>query len=177
MRKPVLTEGRRRKQVRKGAVQKGPRKVTRKPSKPKPKAAAKPKEVDLRRMLALREKMVKKRPQFIRQESWRYKRIKDAWRKPKGIDSKMRLNVKGWPAIIKVGYRGPSVVRGLHPSGFRDVLVHGVQELERLNPKTDAARLSSTLGARKRKLLLAKAKELGIRVLNPVRLRFIRSEG
>ncbi|MEM4298400.1 MAG: 50S ribosomal protein L32e [Nitrososphaerota archaeon] len=118
-------------------------------------------------MLRLREEIKKRRPKFVRQESWRYKRLDEAWRKPKGIDSKMRLEVKGWPAKVKIGYRGPSSVRGLHPSGLRDVLVHNLQELEGLDPKRDAARLAAGLGARKRQILIEKARKLGIRVLNP----------
>ena len=68
-------------------------------------------------LVALREKVKAKKPDFVRQESWRYVRVKESWRKPKGMDSKMRLQKKGWPPIVKVGYRGPSKARGLHPSG------------------------------------------------------------
>ena len=126
---------------------------------------------EIKEMLKMRREIASRRPKFVRQESWRYKRVRPSWRKPKGIDSKMRLRVKGWPKIVKVGYRGPSLVRGLHPSGFRDILVYNVSDLERLNPKTDAARIASTVGAKKRKEILTKAKELGINVLNPTGLR------
>jgi large subunit ribosomal protein L32e len=121
---------------------------------------------DIKELLKLREEIASRRPEFVRQESWRYKRLKPSWRKPKGIDSKMRLRVKGWPKIVKVGYRGPAAVRGLHPSGFRDVLVYNASDLKRLNPETDAARIAHTVGAKKRMEILAKAKELGIKVLN-----------
>ncbi|MEM3001087.1 MAG: 50S ribosomal protein L32e [Candidatus Nitrosocaldus sp.] len=118
-------------------------------------------------LLELRRAVKARKPEFVRQESWRYKRVKENWRKPKGIDSKMRLQVKGWPKIVKVGYRGPRVARYLHPSGYRDVLVHNVEELSRLDASRDAARIASTVGARKRAAILSKAKELGIKVLNP----------
>ncbi|MBI2184812.1 MAG: 50S ribosomal protein L32e [Thaumarchaeota archaeon] len=131
--------------------------------------------MDLKQLLALRAQISSKRPRFIRQESWRYGRIKENWRKPKGIDSKMRKMVKGWPKIVKVGYRGPKIVRGLHPSGLRDVLVSNAGDLEKLNPKTDAARFASTLGRRKRIALFAKAKNMGIRVLNPARVTPIKT--
>jgi outer membrane biosynthesis protein TonB len=78
----------------------------------------------------------------------------------------MRLSVKGWPALVKIGYRVPRSVRGLHPSGYRDVLVHNLAELETLSRDTDAARLAAGVGRRKRIELAKKAKELGIRVLN-----------
>jgi large subunit ribosomal protein L32e len=126
---------------------------------------------NLMQLLKLREKIDDNRPKFVRQESWRYKRISEKWRKPKGIDSKMRLRVKGWPKVVKVGYRGPRLVRGLHPSGYRDVLVHNLDELKGLDPERDAARFASSLGAKKRAELLEKAKELGIKVLNLTGIR------
>ena len=119
------------------------------------------------RLLKLREELKRRRPRFVRCESWRYKRLKEAWRKPKGIDNKMGLQVKGWPKLVKVGYRGPKEVRGLHPSGLRDVLVHNVEELKKLDPSRDGARIASGVGRKKRMEIVAMAKKLGIRVFNP----------
>lgn len=121
----------------------------------------------IKRLLELRKEIAKRRPEFVRQESWRYKRIKPNWRHPRGIDSKMRLEVKGWPKRVKVGYRGPKAVRGLHPSGYKEVLIHNVKELEKLDPETEAARIAHSVGTKKRKEILKRAKELGIKVLNP----------
>lgn len=78
----------------------------------------------------------------------------------------MRLSVKGWPHLVKVGYRVPKSVRNLHPSGLRDVLVHNMSELEALTPSVDAARFAAGVGKRKRIELAKRAKALGIRVLN-----------
>ena len=119
------------------------------------------------RLLKLREELKRRKPEFVRCESWRYKRLKEAWRKPKGIDNKMRLQVKGWPKLVKVGYRGPKEVRGLHPSGLRDVLVHNVEELKKLDPSRDGARIASGVGREKRMEIVEMAKKLGIRVFNP----------
>ncbi|TLY07860.1 MAG: 50S ribosomal protein L32e [Thaumarchaeota archaeon] len=121
-------------------------------------------------LIAARKKVAEKRPKFIRQESWRYDRLAENWRKPKGKDNKMRKQKSGMPAIVKVGYRGPRVSRGLHPSGYTDNLVHNVNELARLDPKKDAARLGHTVGKRKRVEMIAKASELGIKVLNAGKL-------
>jgi len=121
-------------------------------------------------LVELRKRVKAKKPEFVRQESWRYVRVKPSWRKPKGMDSKMRLQKKGWPAIVKIGYRGPAEARGLHPSGYQEVLVHNVEELERLNPATQAARIAHTVGLRKRLQIMERARELGIHVLNPVKL-------
>jgi large subunit ribosomal protein L32e len=121
-------------------------------------------------LLAARKKVAEKRPKFIRQESWRYDRLAENWRKPKGKDNKMRKQKSGMPAIVKVGYRGPRVARGLHPSGYTDNVVHNVAELAKLDPKKDAARLGHTVGKRKRIEIIAKANELGINVLNAGKL-------
>ncbi|MCX8188896.1 MAG: 50S ribosomal protein L32e [Nitrososphaeria archaeon] len=124
----------------------------------------------------LRKNVVKiKKPKFVRPESWRYVRIKPNWRRPKGIDHKVRKEYKGWPARVKVGYRAPKAIRGLHPSGFKEVLVHNIQELLKLDPKVNAARIAHTVGTKKRIEIFEKAKELGIHVLNPVRLKKVES--
>lgn len=122
---------------------------------------------DMKRVIELRERVKSKKPEFIRQESWRYKRVKENWRKPKGIDSKMRKEVKGWPARAKVGYRGPKAARGLHPSAYREVIVYNIDDLTEIDPKTDAIRIAHTVGAKKRAEILNKAKEIGVNILNP----------
>jgi large subunit ribosomal protein L32e len=118
-------------------------------------------------LLAARKKVAQRRPKFIRQESWRYDRLAESWRKPKGKDNKMRLQKSGVPALVKVGYRGPKAARGLHPSGYRDNLIHNTAELVKLDPKKDAARIGHTVGKKKRIEIINKAVELGIKVLNP----------
>ena len=106
------------------------------------------------------------RPKFVRQESWRYIRLAENWRKPKGIDNKMRKQVSGVPPLVKVGYRGPKKARDLHPSGYNDRLIHNIRDLEKLDPKVDAARIGHTVGRRKRIDIVSKATTLGIKVLN-----------
>lgn len=118
------------------------------------------------RLLEVRRKIKARTPEFRRFESWRYVRIDSPWRKPKGIDNHMRLSVKGWPHLVKIGYRVPKEVRNLHPSGLRDVLVHNLAELESLSPSFDAARFAAGVGRRKRIEMAKRAKELGIRILN-----------
>jgi large subunit ribosomal protein L32e len=121
-------------------------------------------------LLAARKKIAQRRPKFIRQESWRYYRLAENWRKPKGKDNKMRKQKSGMPAIVKVGYRGPRAARGLHPSGYRDNVIHNTAELAKLDPKKDAARIGHTVGKKKRIEIINKAIELGIKVLNPSNL-------
>jgi len=112
-----------------------------------------------------------KKPRFRRQESWRYKRVTDRWRRPHGIDSKMRKKVKGWPASPTTGYRSPKKTRGLHPSGFVEARVQSVADLGGIDPELQAIRIARTVGGRKRVEILALAEEKGIHVLNPRRIR------
>ncbi|MCK5562868.1 50S ribosomal protein L32e [Candidatus Bathyarchaeota archaeon] len=119
------------------------------------------------RALALRKRLKSKKPKFRRQESWRYKRVSEIWRKPRGMDSKMRRKKKGWPKSVEIGYRGPKAARGLHPSGYIEVLIHTVDDVEKVNPKTQAIRIAHTVGARKRIEITARAGEMDIHVLNP----------
>ena len=114
----------------------------------------------------LRKRVKKKKPDFVRQESWRYKRLKENWRRPRGIDNKMRRKIKGWPVTVSVGYRGPKVARGLHPSGYKEVLVHNAEELKKINPKTEAVRIAHAVGKRKKARILVEARKRKIRVLN-----------
>jgi large subunit ribosomal protein L32e len=109
----------------------------------------------------------RKKPKFRRQESWRYTRVGDSWRKPRGIDSKMRKKVKGWPVSPTTGYRSPKNKRGLHPSGFVETRVYSVEDLGEINPELQAIRIARTVGGRKRVEILALAEERGIHVLNP----------
>ena len=130
-------------------------------------------EKGLKELVAKRKLVSSTRPKFVRQESWRYVRIHPEWRKPKGIDNKVRRQDKGWPALVKVGYRGPVKARGLHPSGHFEVMVMRPGDVESLVPGRDVARIGGTVGAKKRALILERATELGIRVVNPTGLRII----
>ena len=116
--------------------------------------------------LLLRIQIKKRTPEFLREEWFRYKRIPKNWRRPDGITSKMRINLKYRPNRVRVGFRGPKMVRGLHSSGFEEVIVHNPDDLENVNPKKQAARIGSTVGTRKRMEIAKKAKDLEIRILN-----------
>jgi large subunit ribosomal protein L32e len=108
------------------------------------------------------------RPAFRRQEWFRYKRLGTEWRRPRGHHSKLRRHLGYRPSMPSAGYRGPRTVRGLHPSGFREVLVHRPAELDGVNPETHAARIAHSVGTRKRVSIQERADELGIRILNRV---------
>ena len=104
--------------------------------------------------------------QFKRHEYARYKQLAEKWRKPRGRTSKMRRYEAGKPKRPAIGYGSPKESRNLHPSGYEDVLVYNLKELENLDPASQAARISSSIGKNKKSRMLEKASELGIKVLN-----------
>ena len=116
--------------------------------------------------LAIRKQIKKRTPNFIREEWFRYKRIPKNWRRPDGITSKMRINLNYRPSKVRVGFRGPKDVRGLHSSGFEEIIIYNVNELEQINPKTQAARIGGSVGTKKRIEIEKKADELEVRILN-----------
>ena len=116
--------------------------------------------------LAKRAVISGRRPAFKRQEWFRYSKLGESWRRPKGIHSKMKRNLKRRPPVVDIGFRGPAEVRGLHPSGFEEVMVYNVDGLEGIDPKVQAIRIGGTVGTRKRIVIQERADELGIRVLN-----------
>jgi len=63
-----------------------------------------------------------------------------------------------------VGYGGPKIARGLHPSGYTDNLVHYIDDLEKLNPKIDGVRIGHSVGTKKRKAIVIKSIEKKIKI-------------
>ena len=97
----------------------------------------------------------KKQPAFRRQE-WFSQRVNRKYRSP----------------MARVGYRKLASVRGLHPSGFEEVMVHKPADLDGIDPERQAVRIGSRVGNRKRAQIHDRADDLGLRVLN--RRRFER---
>ncbi len=99
---------------------------------------------------------------FKRQNSSR--KLNDSWRKPKGHHSSMRKKKKGQAKMPSPGYGSEN--KGMHPSGYYEVLVRNMDDLEDIDKEEEAARISSKIGKRKRKEIVEKAEEMGIKVLN-----------
>jgi large subunit ribosomal protein L32e len=122
------------------------------------------------RLLELRRKKLSKQPYFERYPYWHSKRLSRSWRSPKGPSTPQRKDYAERPPRVRIGYRKPAATRGLHPSGFQEVLVHNVADLEKINPDKQAARIGGSVGARKRKEIAAAAEGKKIRILNPRRI-------
>ena len=116
---------------------------------------------------ALVQKRREGKPQFNRQDYHKKKRVDPSWRKPRGQLSKQRRGVKGKGATVEAGYRSPTAARGLHPSGFEEVRVFNTDDIEGVDPATQAVRIASTVGGRKREAIEDECEDREIRVLNP----------
>ncbi len=125
------------------------------------------------RLLTLR---ARHRPRFIRRGVHDKQKLSASWRMPKGGHNKMRRQLKAKGALPTPGYGSPAEVRGLHPSGFRDVLVFNAASLSGLDPETDAIRIGGTVGRKTRVKIQAAALEQGLKVLNPREVETERTE-
>ena len=118
---------------------------------------------EIKRLIRVR---VDKGATFKRDGYGKKKQLSDSWRKPRGQHNKQREQKKAKGALPKPGFGSPIAVRGMHPSGFFEVLVSSVKELEGINPKTHAIRIGATVGERTRVGLQEKALAAGFKVLN-----------
>mmetsp|Transcript_38534 Transcript_38534/g.57286 ORF Transcript_38534/g.57286 Transcript_38534/m.57286 type:complete len:137 (-) Transcript_38534:202-612(-) len=114
--------------------------------------------------------IVKKRTKkFARHQSDQFMRIMNSsWRKPKGIDGRVRRRFKGAIPMPSIGYGSDKRTRNIHPNGFKSVVVHNVSELEMLlmHNRTYAATVGKSVSVRVRKEIIERAEQLAIRLTN-----------
>lgn len=108
----------------------------------------------------------RKKPKFPRQHAHSKARVSKCWRKPRGQDSKQRKKIRSRGARPTVGYRQPRKIRGLHPSGFREILIHNVDDLKKIDLEKNAVRIAGRVGKKKKNEIIKKADEMKLKVLN-----------
>ena len=108
----------------------------------------------------------KSKPKFNVQNLGRTqrKRIKDRWRRPRGQSNKKKSKLRQTGGTPGAGYKNHPTVRGMHPCGKKEILIHNLASLEGI--KGLAVRIGSGVSKRKKDGIRAKAKELKIEVLN-----------
>lgn len=120
-----------------------------------------------KRLLNVRKRQKLKKPHFVQTDQHKKKKLKDVWRKPRGLHNKKRKYILGKGEMARPGYGSPAAVRGLHPSGFEEVLLSRAKDLDNVDPATQAIRIARTVGQRKRMDIVKKAQSLGLKILNP----------
>ena len=116
-----------------------------------------------------RIKIVKKKKNtFNRFEHDRYERLDRSWRRPHGIDCRVRRRYRGTQRCPKIGYGSNKKTRHLLPNYKLKFVVHNMKELECLmmNNEKYCAEIAHTVGAVLRKEMLKRAKELSINITN-----------
>jgi len=116
----------------------------------------------------------KRTKRFVRHQSDRFDRLKPSWRRPKGIDNRMRRKFKGTAPMPNIGYGTNAKTRHVLPNGFQKMLVKNVADLELLmmHNRKYAAEVAHDVSALKRKSIIERARQLNVRVTNPdARLR------
>ncbi|PIK54763.1 ribosomal protein L32e [Apostichopus japonicus] len=110
----------------------------------------------------------KRRKRFRRHQSDRFMRVKPSWRKPKGIDNRVRRRFKGMMRMPNIGYGSNKKTRHLLPNGFKKFVVRNKRELEMLmmNNRKFCAEIFHGVSARKRKEIVERAQQLAILVTN-----------
>ncbi|KAE8346443.1 hypothetical protein BDV24DRAFT_147599 [Aspergillus arachidicola] len=114
--------------------------------------------------------IVKKRTKtFKRHQSDRFKCVPESWRKPKGIDSRVRRRFKSNIPMPSIGYGSNKKTKHMMPSGHKAFLVQNPKDVELLlmHNRTYAAEIGHAVSSRKRVEIIAKAKALGVKVTNP----------
>ncbi|MDD5416369.1 MAG: 50S ribosomal protein L32e [Candidatus Aenigmarchaeota archaeon] len=117
-------------------------------------------------LLKARKAKKRRKPPFTRQNAKNCYKVGFMWRKPRGRKSKLRRHKKNrgyWP---HPGYGSPAETRYLHPSGLQEIMVSNANELAKIDSNKQAARISSTVGKKKRIEIQKKAEEMKIRILN-----------
>lgn len=123
---------------------------------------------EILRLRKIQENLKRKRPTFRRVESWRYKRVKERWRRARGIDSKTREKKGGYTISPMIGFRGPRQVRYLSSSGKEEILIHSPVDLSLIDSNRQVGRIAAQIGRKKREKIIMEAELLNIRIVNPI---------
>ena len=115
----------------------------------------------MNRLLEQRNK--RKKPKFMAQEVYRKKRLKKHWRRPRGIDSKIRLQWGGRMKMVKPGYGSPAAVKGLNRKGLLEVVVANVDDLKKIKEGMIGL-ISSSTGTRKKIEIINEAKKMNVNI-------------
>ena len=92
------------------------------------------------------------------------KALEHTWRKPKGLQNKMRLGRRGQPKTVKPGYRTPKDER--HKKDGLDITrIQNAQDLEEADPDQHAINIDN-MGRRKKVKLIKEAKDRGFTFVN-----------
>eukprot|EP01012_Entosiphon_sulcatum_P016934 TRINITY_DN2179_c0_g1_i1.p1 TRINITY_DN2179_c0_g1~~TRINITY_DN2179_c0_g1_i1.p1 ORF type:complete len:134 (+),score=26.79 TRINITY_DN2179_c0_g1_i1:36-437(+) len=106
---------------------------------------------------------------FKKHHCWRYHgRVKPSWRKPRGIDSRVRRRFRGATWMPNCGFKNSTKTSHVHKDGYYHININRPEDLNMLltQHKRVAAVIGHAVGAKKRKAIVERAKKLSVRVVN-----------
>ncbi len=121
---------------------------------------------NVKNLLSLRRSIKKKKPNFIRQDSKKKKKLGKKWRHARGLHSKIRLGKRGHRKKTEVGYKSPKAVHGLHKSGLKIKHVNSLKDVSNINKDKEGIVIAGGVGIKKKKDLIKKIIETDIKILN-----------
>lgn len=105
---------------------------------------------------------------FKTQDYFRYKKLGKRWRRPVGLQSKLRIKKGGSGNNVSIGHRTPLSLRD-KIDGLDVTVVHNMNDLSKVGDCL--AIVASGVGARKTKMIYDKAKEMGVSIVNMKKIR------
>jgi large subunit ribosomal protein L32e len=118
-----------------------------------------------KKLIEQRIKVKRRKPTYVRQDAHKKSKLGNAWRKPKGIQSKMRLNKRGYNKRPQVGYGSPKTVKGMTRRGLIPVNVKNQAEIASLDPAANEI-IVANVGTRNKVNIVKKALEKNFEIMN-----------
>ena len=106
------------------------------------------------------KRIVKKRlKKFRRHQSDQFKRVPESWRRPKGMESRVRMKFNGTILMPNIGYGSNKKTKHLMPNGYLKFTVSNLAELELLmmHNKKYAAEIAHNVSTKKREQIIERA--------------------
>jgi large subunit ribosomal protein L32e len=122
--------------------------------------------MSMKKIVEIRNKLKAKKPTFTRHDAHKKKRVGSGWRRPKGRQSKMRLNLKGYARKRTTGYSSPAAAKGLSREGLTQNIVYQVSDFTGLDAKNDGIIIARTTGNRRKAELIDYATKNSFVLLN-----------
>ena len=101
-------------------------------------------------------------------QSQRFMRVASSWRKPVGIDGRVRRRFRGTLSMPTIGRRNDRRTRNYSKDGFKTFLISNPGDLELLlmNNRTYKGEIAQNISKRKRAQIVQRAKELNVGLTN-----------
>jgi len=99
----------------------------------------------MKALIEIKKKIQSKLPKFSRKDSHKKSRLGTKWRKPKGLQNKMRLQKRAHKPIVKSGYGTPASLRHTDDKGLRSITVSSMKMLKTIDAKIESVVVSKSV--------------------------------